>query len=67
MIGVAAGLAGAFALMSTMLFAVATTDLFTYATVALALVGVALFACYFPRVARRKSIRWWRSGTSEAI
>jgi len=51
MIGVAAGLAGALTLsrlMTTLLFAVAPTDLFTYATVALGLFGVALLACYIP-------------------
>jgi putative ABC transport system permease protein len=51
MIGVAFGLAGALMLtrlMTTLLFAVTPTDWFTYATVALGLVGVALLACYIP-------------------
>ncbi|HEX5835119.1 MAG TPA: ABC transporter permease [Pyrinomonadaceae bacterium] len=50
-IGVAIGLAGAFMLtrlMSTLLFGVTPTDIVTYATVALALIGVALAACYIP-------------------
>jgi putative ABC transport system permease protein len=51
MIGVAIGLAGALMLtrlMTTLLFAVTPTDLFTYATVALGLFVVALLACYIP-------------------
>jgi len=51
MIGVAVGLGGALMLtrlMTTLLFAVTPTDLFTYATVALGLFGVALLACYIP-------------------
>ena len=51
MIGVAVGLGGALMLtrlMTTLLFAVTATDLFTYATVALGLFGVALLACYIP-------------------
>jgi putative ABC transport system permease protein len=50
-IGVAVGLAGAFMLtrlMSTLLFGVTPTDLVTYTTVALILLGVALLACYIP-------------------
>ena len=50
-IGVAVGLIGAFMLtrlMSTLLFGVTPTDLVTYATVALTLTGVALFASYIP-------------------
>jgi len=35
-------------LMTTLLFAVRPTDLFTYATVALGLIVVALLACYIP-------------------
>ena len=49
--GVAIGLGGALMLtrlMTTLLFAVTPTDLFTYATVALGLFGVALLACYIP-------------------
>ncbi len=51
MIGVAVGLGLALMLtrlMTTLLFAVTPTDLFTYATVALGLFGVALLACYIP-------------------
>lgn len=51
MIGIAAGLGGALMLtqlMTTLLFAVTPTDLFTYVTVALGLFGVALLACYIP-------------------
>ena len=50
-IGVAVGLVGAVMLtrlMTTLLFGVTPTDAVTYATVALALVGVALAACYIP-------------------
>jgi putative ABC transport system permease protein len=50
-IGVAVGLLGAFMLtrlMSTLLFGVTPTDVVTYATVALGLIGVALAACYIP-------------------
>jgi putative ABC transport system permease protein len=49
--GVVIGLAGALALsrlMARMLFEVKGTDALTYATVAIALIGVALFACYIP-------------------
>jgi putative ABC transport system permease protein len=35
-------------LMSTLLFGVTPTDVVTYATVGLVLVGVALAACYIP-------------------
>ena len=51
MIGVGIGLAAAFALtrlMTTLLFGVTPTDAFTYATVALALILVALIACCIP-------------------
>ncbi len=54
--GVAIGLAGALALtrwMSSLLFGVSPTDLITFATVSLTLIGVALLACYIP--ARRAS------------
>ncbi|HEV2835060.1 MAG TPA: ABC transporter permease [Pyrinomonadaceae bacterium] len=50
-IGIAVGLVGAFILtrlMTTLLFGVTPTDAVTYGTVALALVGVALAACYIP-------------------
>jgi putative ABC transport system permease protein len=49
--GVVVGLVGALVLtrlMTTLLFAVAPTDLITYATVALGLIAVAVFACYIP-------------------
>jgi len=51
LIGVAIGLVGAFVLtrlMSTLLFEVKATDLFTYATVAIGLQVVSLVACYIP-------------------
>jgi putative ABC transport system permease protein len=50
-IGVAAGLALAFAftrLMASLLFGVTATDLATYAVVTIILFGVALAACYIP-------------------
>jgi putative ABC transport system permease protein len=50
-IGIVAGLLGAFALtrlMATMLFSVKPTDPATFAAVALLLIGVALLACYIP-------------------
>jgi putative ABC transport system permease protein len=50
-IGVVIGLAGAFGLtrlMTTLLFEVKATDVFTYATVAIGLQVVALVACYIP-------------------
>lgn len=49
--GVVMGLAGAFALnklMSSLVFRVATTDLFTYASVSIVWILVALLACYLP-------------------
>ncbi len=51
LIGVALGLAGAFALtrlMTTLLFSVRPTDLATFATVSVGLIVVALFACFIP-------------------
>jgi putative ABC transport system permease protein len=51
LIGCVIGLAGAFGLtrlMTTLLFEVKATDLFTYATVAIGLQLVALVACYVP-------------------
>lgn len=49
--GLVIGLACAFALtrlMSSLLFGVSTTDLFTFAVVSIGLVLVGLFACYIP-------------------
>jgi putative ABC transport system permease protein len=51
LVGVAAGLLGAFALtrlMRSLLFGVTTTDFPTFAGVALMLLAVALLACYIP-------------------
>jgi ABC-type antimicrobial peptide transport system permease subunit len=51
LIGVAAGLAAAFALtrlMSTLLFGVSATDPITFGLIALLLVTVALLACWIP-------------------
>jgi predicted permease len=51
LLGVAFGLAGALALtrlMSSLLTGVSSTDVPTFASVALVLVAVALLACYFP-------------------
>jgi len=51
LIGVAVGLAGAFALtrlLATLLFSVRPTDLVTFATVSVGLIVVALFACFIP-------------------
>ena len=49
--GIAAGLAGAWALtrlMTTMLYGVPPTDFYTYAAIAILLAGVALLASYIP-------------------
>jgi predicted permease len=51
LIGVAAGLAGAFALtrlMTGVLFGVSATDAVTFVTVSAGLIAVALLACYIP-------------------
>ena len=51
LIGIGIGLAGALLLtrlMTTLLFGVTATDTFTYATVALGLIAVALIACCIP-------------------
>jgi putative ABC transport system permease protein len=51
LIGLAIGLASAFALtrlMSSLLFGVSATDLTTFAIVAFSLVGIGLLACYLP-------------------
>jgi ABC-type antimicrobial peptide transport system permease subunit len=50
-VGVAIGLAGAFAvtrLMETLLFSISTTDPLTFASISLLLTGVALVACLAP-------------------
>jgi putative ABC transport system permease protein len=51
LIGVTAGLAGSFALtrlMAGLLFGVTATDAFTFVTVSVGLIAVALLACYIP-------------------
>jgi ABC-type antimicrobial peptide transport system permease subunit len=51
LIGAALGVAGAFAttrVMSSLLFGVAPTDLATFTSVVVVLVGVAFVACYIP-------------------
>jgi putative ABC transport system permease protein len=51
LIGVAIGLAAAFGLtrlITTLIYGVGTTDPITFASVAMLLSGVALFACYIP-------------------
>jgi putative ABC transport system permease protein len=50
-IGVTAGLAGSFALtrlMAGLLFGVTATDAFTFVTVSVGLIAIALLACYIP-------------------
>jgi putative ABC transport system permease protein len=50
-VGVALGLAGAFALtrlMRSLLFGVTPTDAVTFLVVSIVLIGVALLACYIP-------------------
>jgi putative ABC transport system permease protein len=51
LIGVAVGLAGAFALtrlLASVLFGVSATDVMTFVTVSAGLIAIALFACYLP-------------------
>jgi putative ABC transport system permease protein len=51
LIGVVAGLAGAYALtrlLASLLFGVTPTDIVTFSTVTLGLLLVALLACYIP-------------------
>jgi putative ABC transport system permease protein len=51
LVGVAIGLAGAFAmtrLLASLLFKVTPTDLTTFAAVSISLIVVALIACYIP-------------------
>jgi len=51
LLGLVIGLASAFALtrlMSSLLFGVSATDVATFAVVAISLVIVGLFACYWP-------------------
>jgi len=51
LIGVAIGIVGSFALtraVSSLLFGVTATDPVTFAAVTLALIAVALLACYIP-------------------
>ena len=51
LVGVAIGLAGAYALtrlLANLLFKVTPTDLVTFAAVSISLIVVALFACYLP-------------------
>jgi putative ABC transport system permease protein len=51
LIGVAMGLAGAFALtrlLAGLLFGVAATDTLTFVSVSVGLVAIALMACYIP-------------------
>ncbi len=67
-VGVVLGLAGAFAttrLMTSLLFEVTEKDPITFAVVTMVLTIVAFVACYIRREGRRKSIHWWRCGTSE--
>jgi putative ABC transport system permease protein len=51
LLGLALGLAGAFALtrlMASLLFGVSTTDLTTFVVVSVGLILIGLFACYIP-------------------
>lgn len=63
LLGVLIGLGSAVALtrlLASLLFGVSATDATSFGLAAGGLLLVALFACWIPRVARRKSIRWWR-------
>ena len=70
LLGVAIGLAASFALtrlMSSLLFGVKASDPLTFVAVPVLLTFVALFACAFPRAARRRSIQWLRCDTNKTI
>jgi len=57
LIGVAAGLTGAFALtrlMTGLLFGVTATDAFTFVTVSVGMIAIALLACYVPALRATK-------------
>jgi putative ABC transport system permease protein len=50
-VGIVIGVAGAFVLakvMSSLLFGIGQTDVFTFATVSIGALAVALLACYIP-------------------
>ena len=68
LVGVAIGLAGAYALtrlMTSLLFGVTPTDVTTFILVSIVLSLVALIAVSFPRDEQHASIRWWLCGTSK--
>jgi len=52
--------AGATRLLRTLLFGVAPTDAFTFATVSVVLIIVRCWPANLPRGERQKSIYWWR-------
>jgi putative ABC transport system permease protein len=62
LVGIAVGIMGALVLshlLSSMLYGVGTSDLFTFGSVSLLLIMVALLACYLParRAARMNPLR----------